>query len=70
PSFYLARLLLAATYARLGMVEEADWQIAEASILNPDISLNVEEAAAVYSKPQHLRHYLEGLSLAGLSDTH
>lgn len=68
PVFDRTHLLLAAVYGHLDMVEDAEWSITEAMIINPDISLLDEQENANYKRAEHLDLYLNGLRKAGLSE--
>jgi hypothetical protein len=65
-----ARLLLAATYAQLGRIEEARTVVEEILASHPDFSLRQErESSLRYYKFSHgLEHWLEGLRKAGLPE--
>jgi adenylate cyclase len=70
PKLMDARLLLAATYAQLGRIEEARTVVEEILASHPDFSLRQErESSLRYYKFSHgLEHWLEGLRKAGLPE--
>lgn len=68
PSFDRLQLLLAATYAHLEQIDDAEWVIEEMRLLNPALSLQDEEADSVLALPQDRARYLAGLRLAGLPE--
>jgi adenylate cyclase len=68
PSFDRLQLLLAATYAHLEQIEDAEWVVEEMRLLNPALSLQDEEADSVLALQQDRSRYLAGLRLAGLPE--
>jgi len=68
PHFLLGRLYLAASYAHLTRLDDANWEIQEVLTLSPKISLEYEEAQAPFQSPSDLQHFVEGLRLAGLPE--
>jgi adenylate cyclase len=68
PVFDRTHLLLAAAYGHLDMVDDAEWSITEALVINPDISITDEQENANYKRLEHLDLYLEGLRKAGLTE--
>ena len=67
PAVDRIHLLLAATYAELGRLEDAVWSLDEALAINPDISLDNERREAIYLRASDLELYLGALRKAGLS---
>ncbi len=68
PAVYRIHLLLAATYAELGQLEDAAWSVDEALSINPEISLTNERRDAIYLRESDLNRYIEALLKAGLSE--
>ncbi len=66
PAVYRIHLLLAATYAELGQLEDAAWSVDEALSINPDISLANERREAIYLRESDLDLYIRALRKAGL----
>ena len=66
PQFPMAHQLLAATYAHLGRIEDAEWEAGELLTLLPDFTLSAERARAPYKRQEDLEFYIEGLRKAGL----
>lgn len=60
--------LLAATYARLGLLEEAREAGAELLKVNPEFSISRYEAQAPYANREDLDRYVIGLRMAGLPE--
>jgi len=67
PAVDRIHLLLAATYAELGRLEDAAWSIDEALSINPEISLTNERQEAIYLREIDLDLYIGALRKAGLS---
>jgi len=67
PAVDRIHLLLAATYAELGRLEDAAWSIQEALSINPEISLANERQEAIYLRESDLDLYIGALRKAGLS---
>lgn len=63
------QLLVAATYAQLGRLDDASWSVEEAIAINPKISLEYERNEAFYKNPEDLEHYIESLKIAGVPPT-
>ena len=61
------RLWLAASYALLGNIEEAEWQISEILAQNPEFSIQDIERLP-FKNPAHLERLSEGLRRAGLPE--
>jgi adenylate cyclase len=66
PHFSQARNLLAATYAHMGRVEDAAWEITELMMLAPGLTLDSERRRLPFTRADDLEHYLDGLTRAGL----
>lgn len=66
PAFDRVHLLLAAAYGHLSMIEDAEWSVTEALVINPDISIANEQQNANYRLTEHRNLYLDGLQKAGL----
>lgn len=67
PKFVRARRVLAASYARLGRLEEAEREIAQVAAADPTFSLArlAESDTLLWKNPEDEAHWLEGLRLAG-----
>jgi len=59
---------LAATYAQAGDQEQAEWEMAQVRLANPDVSLAKLQQAFPFKDPADLKLFLNGLQRAGLSD--
>ena len=59
-------LMLAATLAQLGEIEDAQWAASELLVLQPDFSIARARAKTLYKRPQDQDLYFGGLKLAGL----
>ena len=66
PNYQLARVFLAAAHAAAGHQEEANWQISEILMLNPDFSLADVERGAPFRDPIYRERFLRDLNRAGL----
>jgi adenylate cyclase len=66
PKLVLARGVLAATYARLGRIEEARWEMADALRTGPKLALSIVKFLFKHGKDAE--HYYEGLLMAGLPE--
>lgn len=66
PNYQLARVFLAAAHAAAGHQEEANWQISEILMLNPDFSLADVERGAPFRDPIYRERFLQDLKRAGL----
>ena len=60
PAFDRIQLILAATYAALGRIDDAEWAIDELLLINPDLSLAVEREQSIYRRESDLEH-VDGL---------
>lgn len=68
PAFDRPQLLIAATYAHIGRIDDADWALQEASILVPDLSLEKERSDTILARAVDVERYIEGLKKAGLTN--
>ncbi len=68
PAFDRIHLVLAATYARLGRMDDAAWSVEEALAINPAITLSKEYRESIYRRDEDLEHFVEGLRLAGVPE--
>jgi TolB-like protein/Flp pilus assembly protein TadD len=66
PSYFYWHAALAATYGRLGRVEEARRAAGELLKLYPDYSAKAREELAKWLGPEMVEHFIEGLRKAGL----
>ncbi|MBI3800572.1 MAG: tetratricopeptide repeat protein, partial [Deltaproteobacteria bacterium] len=66
PNLLPAHLNLAACYAELGRLEEAQAEVAAAQKLNPRLSLEAARQNSPYKNPADLERFLDGLRKAGL----
>lgn len=66
PSYQLARVFLAASYAAEGRLQDARWQVIEVSALNPEFSLITVEQGAPIRDPDYRARLLRDLRGAGL----
>lgn len=67
PAFDRLQLLIAATFSHLGLLDDADWALQEASILLPNLSLEKERTDSILARTQDVERYIEGLRGAGLT---
>jgi len=68
PAFDRAHLHLAATYAQLGQIEDAEWSVEEALAIHPDITLAKERRESIYLRESDLEHYVDALRKAGVPE--
>jgi adenylate cyclase len=68
PAFDRVHLNLAALYAQLGRIEDAEWSVEEALAINPDITLAKERRESIYRHESDLEHYVDALRKAGVPD--
>ncbi|MGB5706201.1 MAG: hypothetical protein WBM41_05175, partial [Arenicellales bacterium] len=66
PAFDRLQLLLAATLAHLGKLEEAEWALQEALFVRPDLSLADERSDSILARDEDIERYIKGLKIAGL----
>jgi adenylate cyclase len=70
PNAHAAHTVLAATYARLGRIEEAHAAAAEVLRIEPTYTINgTQKRLSVFARPEHAEHYFNGLRKAGLPDS-
>jgi TolB-like protein/Flp pilus assembly protein TadD len=62
------RLYLAASYVRLGRVEDAEWEITLAEVANPQISLAQLEQVMPMADGNHRTRFFSDMRRAGLSE--
>jgi tetratricopeptide (TPR) repeat protein len=67
PTAQRQRMFLAATYAQVDRVEDAQWEVAELLTLDPDFSLAQVAEVAPFKDPEPLNRLLDGLRKAGLT---
>jgi len=68
PAFDRIHLNIAAIYAQLGRIEDAEWSVEEALAINPDITLSKERRESIYQRESDLEHYLDALRKAGVPE--
>ncbi len=68
PGFDRVHLHLAATYAQLGQIEDAEWSVEEALAINPHITLAKERRESIYLHESDLEHYVDALRKAGVPE--
>lgn len=68
PAFDRIQLILAATYARLGRIDDATWAADEALSINPEITLSKERNDSIYRNDRDLENYLDALRVAGVPE--
>jgi len=68
PAFDRIHLDLAALYAQLGRIEDAEWSVEEALAINPDITLAKERRESIYLRESDLEHYVDALRKAGVPE--
>ena len=68
PAYDRIHLMLAASYAELGLIEDADWSIQEAIVVSPDISLKDEIQDSVLKRQEDIDRYVSALRVAGLPE--
>lgn len=66
PETIAGHLMLAATYAQLGRIEDAQWEAAEIMTLQPGFTLTEARARTPYKNPRDLNLYIDALARAGL----
>ncbi len=62
------RMRLAATYAKLGRIEDAQWEAQEILAANPNFSVKQIAKVSPYRDPAQLERLLDGLRKAGLPE--
>jgi TolB-like protein len=68
PSAQRPHMWLAATYARLGLMEDAEWEAEELLTLDPNFSLTRISEALPFKDPAHLARLIDSLRKAGLPE--
>ncbi len=68
PQFLRGHLLLAATYAHQGRIDDAEWEAQEALTLLPEMTLRQRRAIVPYKNQADIERYIEGLRKAGLPE--
>ncbi len=68
PGAQRPHMLLAATYAQLGLMDEAEWETEELLILDPDFSLRRIARGLPFKNPAHLETVVGALRKAGLPE--
>jgi adenylate cyclase len=68
PDTDASRVLLAASYGQMGLIEEAREAWREALRVNPDYSLEQRRKVLPYKNPADFEHFVEGLRKAGLPE--
>ena len=61
------RLWLAAAYAQSGNIEDAQWEIEQILLLNPEFSYEKLIDIFPFKNPADLAHFLQGIQMAGLT---
>jgi adenylate cyclase len=68
PASVIGRVFLAAGYANLGRLAEAEWEVAEVLTLDPGVSLQDVREWAPFTTPMPRDRLLDGLRRAGLPE--
>lgn len=68
PDFTFARMFLMATYAQMGRLDDANWEVQEALTISPNFTIANETARMAYKNSADLKHYIDGLRKAGLPE--
>lgn len=68
PAFERGQLTLAAIYAELGRLDDADWAVEEALAIRPGITLEDERRNSNFRRPQDLDRYYNALRKAGVPE--
>jgi adenylate cyclase len=66
PGFISGHRGLAAAYAYLNRIEDAEWEASEILVLQPDFSLSQERISSAFKRQEDMERYIEGLRKAGL----
>lgn len=66
PTHHMLRLWLAAAYAGVGRIADAEWQATELLALNPDFSLDYVKTLYPIRDPQYLERLINDLRRVGL----
>ena len=68
PTTDASRVLLAACYGQMGLIEEAREAWRELLRVNPDYSIEQRRKVLPYKKPEDFERVVEGLRKAGLPE--
>jgi adenylate cyclase len=68
PNFRPAHVVLAATYARLGQLDEARAEAVEVLRIQPNYSIAVARLIAPFKQPRDDKHFCDGLRKAGIPE--
>ena len=68
PDTDASRVLLAASYGQMGLIEEAREAWREALRINPDYSLEHRRKVLPYKNPEDFEQVVEGLRKAGVPE--
>ena len=68
PNGQRLRLFLAISYAQLGRVEEAEWEVQELLLLEPDMTISAIPAIAPYKDPAMVEQLIANARLAGVPE--
>lgn len=68
PAYDRIHLMLAASYAKLGLIDEAQWSLQEATVISPGISLTDEIQDSVLRRQEDIDRYVGALREAGLQE--
>jgi uncharacterized protein HemY len=68
PVFDQGRILLAAIYAKMGRVEDAEWQAEEVLALRPEFTIASYLQRWGFRAPEHQQLFAEGLRRAGIPE--
>lgn len=61
------RVWLTASYAHLGRIEEANWQLEQIRSVDSTFSISSIQSVIPFADPMHLKHLIDGLDKAGLN---
>ena len=64
----LPRLYLAASYLRIGQVEDAEWEITQAQVISPNLSITHLERLQPLANGDHRDRFFEDMRKAGLPE--
>jgi Tfp pilus assembly protein PilF len=62
------RLFLAASYVELGQTEDAEWEITQLEVTNPDMRVLHLAKARIFEDETDMQRFLEALRKAGLPE--
>ena len=68
PEALRQRIFLAAAYAELGRIDDANWEVQEALALQPELDLSGIQFIAPYRNPDAAERLIKALRLAGLPE--